>query len=71
MYTNANDLPVVLSAKELSAYLGISRAGAYCLLHQEDFPTLHVNNRFLVTRDNLLTWMERNTNCSESNAFDD
>lgn len=66
MYTNTNELPDVLSAKELRDYLGISRAGVYNLLHQEDFPMLHVNSRLLVTRDNLLAWMERNTNRTKS-----
>ena len=61
MYKNYEDLPGVLSVKELKDYLGISRAGAYQLLHREDFPTLHVASRLLVTKDKLLIWMEQNT----------
>lgn len=34
MYKNYEDLPGVLSVKELKDYLGISRAGAYQLLHR-------------------------------------
>lgn len=66
MYTNMNDLPSVLSVKELTKFLGISRAGAYNLLHRADFPTLRINTRLLVTKANLLAWMERNTNFTES-----
>lgn len=58
MYKNYDDLAGVLSVKELKDYLGISRAGAYQLLHREDFPTLHVASRLLVAKDKLLVWME-------------
>lgn len=61
MYKNYEDLPGVLSVKELKDYLGISRAGAYQLLHREDFPTLHVASSLLVAKDKLLIWMEQNT----------
>lgn len=61
MYKDYEDLPGVLSVKELKDYLGISRAGAYQLLHREDFPTLHVASSLLVAKDKLLIWMEQNT----------
>ena len=61
MYKSYDDLPSVLSVKELKDFLGISRAGAYQLLHREDFPTLHIASRVLVSKDKLLAWMEQNT----------
>ena len=61
MYKSYDDLPSVLSVKELKDFLGISRAGAYQLLHREDFPTLHSASRMLVAKDTLLAWMEQNT----------
>lgn len=66
MYKNYEDLPGVLSAKELKDYLGISRAGAYQLLHRQDFPTLHVASRVLVAKDKLLVWMEQHTDRVEN-----
>ena len=66
MYKNFNELPVVLSVKELKEFLGISRAGAYQLLHRADFPTLHVASRLLVAKDKLLAWMEQNTDALSS-----
>ena len=62
MSKSFEELPGVLGVKELTDFLGISRAGVYNLLHREDFPTLHVNARLLVTKENLRTWMEQNTN---------
>ena len=61
MYKNYEDLPGVLSVRELKDFLGISRAGAYQLLHRADFPTLHVASRLLVAKDKLRVWMEQNT----------
>ena len=54
--------PEILSANELAIFLHISRAGAYNLLNSKDFPTLHVGGRKLVTKENVLLWMKKNTN---------
>ncbi len=66
MYKNYDDLPGVLSVRELKEYPGISRAGAYQLLHREDFPALHVAFRLLVAKDKRLLWMEQHTDRVES-----
>ena len=52
------DLPLVLNANQIASVLNISRANAYRLLRSESFPTLHIGNRMLVVRDNLLRWMD-------------
>ncbi len=57
-YSSFNDLPLVLNAQQLAGVLNISRANAYKLLHREDFPTLHIGKRMLVSRDKLVKWME-------------
>ena len=56
-----NSLPEVLTAKDLQAYLHISRAGAYNLMNRADFPTLHIGKRKLVTRQHLDQWIKKNT----------
>ena len=53
-----SDLPLVLNATQLASVLSISRANAYNLLHREDFPTLQIGKRMLVTRDRLAQWMD-------------
>jgi predicted DNA-binding transcriptional regulator AlpA len=60
--TNYDELPCVLSAKDLSTVLRISRASTYNLLHSKDFPTLAIGGRLMVTKENLLIWMNQNTN---------
>ena len=59
--TAFENLPNVLSAEQLAQTLGISRAGAYQLLHSEGFPTLRIGKRMLVPRDKLAEWIEKNT----------
>lgn len=60
------NLPNVLSAEQLAQTLGISRAGAYQLLHSEGFPTLRIGKRMLVPRDKLAEWIEKNTSVSHA-----
>ena len=55
------NLPNVLNAEQLARELGISRAGAYQLLHSEGFPTLRIGKRMLVPRDKLSEWIDKNT----------
>ena len=42
---------ITLSARDLAELLGISRSAAYALFHREDFPTLKIGRRLLVTHD--------------------
>ena len=57
-FSSFNDRPLVLNAQQLAGVLNISRANAYKLLHREDFPTLHIGKRMLVSRDKLVKWMD-------------
>lgn len=56
-----DNLPLVLDANQLANVLGISRAGAYQLLHRQDFPTLRIGKRMMVPKDKLVCWIEENT----------
>lgn len=48
---------ITLSAPELAACLGISRASAYNLLHAEDFPSFTIGKRRLVTKQAFEKWL--------------
>lgn len=56
MFTN---LPDVLDAKALAQALSISKSGAYALMNEDDFPTLQIGGRKLVTKPDLIRWMGR------------
>ena len=57
-YTDTQELPLALSAEDVAAVLGISRANAYTLMHSVGFPTLIIGKRMVVPKDKLLTWMD-------------
>ena len=61
MNNHFDGYPAILNANQLAEILGISRAGAYQLLHQEGFPTLHIGKRMLVLKDKLIAWIDHNT----------
>lgn len=58
IYRSFEELPAVLTAVELAAFLGISQSGAYNLMHSEGFPTLVVGRRMMVLKEKLRIWCE-------------
>lgn len=64
-YRTFEELPAMLTAEELAGVLGISRAGAYALIHSKGFPTLRIGKRLMVPKDKLSTWIDRNTSGGE------
>lgn len=58
-YTSYDQLPLALSAEDVSQVLGISRANAYALMHSKGFPTLKIGKRMTVPKDKLMEWMEK------------
>ncbi len=60
-YKSYEDLPLFLNAELVAQVLGISQAGAYDLLHSEDFPVLKIGTRMVVPKEKFRQWVERNT----------
>lgn len=59
--TSYDQLPIMLNANNIAKTLGISRAGAYELMHSEGFPTLRIGKRMMVSKDRFIQWIERNS----------
>ena len=55
-------MPDVMDAKQLAKALQISKAGAYNLLNDPDFPTLRICGRKLVMKNELVEWLKSHTN---------
>lgn len=55
-------MPDVMDAKQLAEALQISKAGAYNLLNEPDFPTLRIGGRKLVMKNDLVDWLRKHTN---------
>lgn len=57
-YKNYSELPLTLSVPEVAAVLGISRAGAYELVHSASFPKVKIGKRILVPKNKLIEWLD-------------
>ena len=60
-YKNFDELPLMLNVVQVAAVPGISRAGAYELVHGEEFPALKIGSRIVVPKDKLREWIDANT----------
>lgn len=61
-YKCFDDLPLVLNAEQVAAVLGISRAGAYELMHRKDFPVLAIGKRMVTPKDSFIKWIRERIN---------
>lgn len=59
-YKNYDELPLMLNVVQVAAVLGISRAGAYELVHSEGFPALKIGSRIVVPKGKLRKWIDAN-----------
>lgn len=55
-------MPDVMDAKQLAEALQISKAGAYNLMNDPDFPTLRIGGRKMVMKTELILWLKSRTN---------
>ena len=62
MYRTKEEMPLFLTVMDVANLLGISRASAYELVRQENFPKLKiVQGRTIIPRDRLLEWLDEQT----------
>ena len=54
-----DDLPLMLSVQDVSAVLGISRAGAYELVKSEGFPAMNIGSRIIVPKEDFILWIKQ------------
>ena len=67
-FKNYDDLPLTLTAPEVSEALGISRAAAYELVRSKGFPHMRIGTRILVPKNKFIQWIENQT---EMNSKED
>ena len=62
IYKTKEEMPLFLTVMDVAKLLGISRASAYELVRQENFPKLKiVQGRTIIPRDRLLEWLDEQT----------
>ena len=66
VYKTKEEMPLFLTVMDVANLLGISRASAYELVRQENFPKLKiVQGRTIIPRDRLLEWLDEQTRYDE------
>lgn len=66
IYKTKEEMPLFLTVMDVANLLGISRASAYELVRQENFPKLKiVQGRTIIPRDRLLEWLDGQTRYDE------
>ena len=57
-YSNWDEVPLVLSAKDVKNILGFSRGKTYELMNSATFPTLSEGKRMFVTKEAFRAWLD-------------
>ena len=66
MYKSKEELPMFLTVMDVANLLGISRASAYELVREDNFPKLKiVQGRTIIPRDRILEWLDEQTRYDE------
>ena len=64
IFKSKDELPMFLTVMDVANLLGISRASAYELVREDNFPKLKiVQGRTIIPRDRLLEWLDEQTRC--------
>ncbi len=61
VYNSYDELPLMLSVREIAKVLGISKTSAYELVRTKGFPVLKIGSRLVVPKEKFREWVEQNT----------
>jgi len=62
VYKSNDELPLAMNAKDIAGYLNISLTRAYNLMNSQNFPTIKIGKRLIVTKSKFLEWLENADN---------
>ena len=66
IYKSKDEMPMFLTVMDVANLIGISRASAYELVREDNFPKLKiVQGRTIIPRDRLLEWLDEQTRYDE------
>lgn len=61
IYKNNDELPLILSAKDVAGYMGVSLCLAYELMRSADFPSVQIKKCYKVQKDQFVNWINNAT----------
>ena len=60
-FKSYDELPLFLNADMVAKVLGVASSTAYELMHEKDFPSVRVGNRFVVPKEEFQAWIKFKT----------
>ena len=54
-----NELPELMTVKEIRVYLGCSNAKAYELVKRKDFPSFRIGNSYKIRKNDFVDWVNK------------
>lgn len=57
MTTMTNELPELMSVKEVREYLSCSNQKVYALLKSKDFPAFKIGTSYKIRKDDFIIWV--------------
>lgn len=61
-YHSYDEVPLMLSAKDIAALLKMPMSSVYFMFYAVDFPTVSIGSRKLVRKEKLFAWLEKHEN---------
>ena len=61
VFTNYDELPLLLNTTQLADLLGVSHSSVYELIQEPGFPSLRIGKRIVIPKEELRRWISDNT----------
>ena len=61
VFTNYDELPLLLNTTQLADLLGVSHSSVYELIQEPGFPSLRIGKRIVIPKEELRQWISDNT----------
>ena len=61
VFTNYDELPLLLNTTQLADLLGVSHSSVYELIQEPSFPSLRIGKRIVIPKEELRQWISDNT----------
>lgn len=61
VFTNYDELPLLLNTTQLADLLGVSHSSVYELIQEDGFPSLRIGKRIVIPKEELRQWISDNT----------